>query len=84
MRCLIPKLRENRGWTQSELARLSGLSRQLIHNLEVNGTAPSIQTAFRLARTFDCKVEDLFENEEEPPESIRSNVWTPSYPLPRV
>jgi len=64
MRCLIPKLREERGWSQSELARRSNLSRQLIHNLELNKTFPSIQTAFRLAHTFGCKIESLFEDNE--------------------
>ena len=55
-------LRAERGWTQEDLGRAGGVSRQAIIALESNKHDPSLDLAFRLASTFGLKVEDLFEN----------------------
>ena len=55
-------LRAERGWTQEDLGRAVGVSRQAIIALESNKHDPSLDLAFRLASTFGLKVEDLFEN----------------------
>lgn len=57
------RLRERRtaaGWTQAELARRSGLTRQSIIHLETGKFVPSTAVALRLARELACRVEDLF------------------------
>lgn len=75
-------MRGDRAWSQAELAHRSGLSRQLIHTLELNKALPSIQTSFRLAHTFGCKVEDLFEEGDAPStENIPVQSIAPELPV---
>lgn len=62
MRNRLRVLRAERGWTQEELGRAVGVSRQAIIALESDKHDPSLDLAFRLASTFGLKVEDLFEN----------------------
>ncbi|MGR9049632.1 MULTISPECIES: helix-turn-helix transcriptional regulator [Halobacillus] len=58
-------LRAERRLSQSELAKLIGVSRQTIASLESNKYNPSLVLAFKIARTFDKNVEDIFTYEEE-------------------
>ena len=53
-------LRTQNGWTQQELGDRVGVSRQTIISLERGRYNPSILLAFRLARQFAVKIEDLF------------------------
>ena len=46
--------------TQQELAERAGVTRQTIIAIEGGRYTPSLELAFRLARTFDVGVEDLF------------------------
>ena len=62
MRNRLKALRAARGWTQEDLGRAVGVSRQAIIALESDKHDPSLDLAFRLASTFGVKVEDLFEN----------------------
>jgi putative transcriptional regulator len=56
----ITALRGERGWTQGELARRAGVSRQTINAIETGKFDPSLPVAFRLAKLFDAKIEDVF------------------------
>ena len=47
--------------TQQELADRAGCTRQTIVMLEQGKYVPSLALAFRIARTFDAKVEEVFE-----------------------
>jgi molybdate-binding protein/transcriptional regulator with XRE-family HTH domain len=49
-----------RGWSQDELARLSGLSRAGVSAIETGRLIPSAAAALALASAFECRVEDLF------------------------
>ncbi len=61
----IRRLRFDHGeMTQEELARLSGCTRQTIIALEAGRYTPSLALAFRIARSFGCRVEDVFTFEE--------------------
>ena len=51
--------------TQDELAKKIGVSRQTINSIEKNRYVPSTVLALKLAATFDKKVNDIFELEEE-------------------
>jgi len=51
--------------TQQELALRSGVTRQTIHAIEAAKYGPSLELAFRIARVFDKRVEDVFEFQEE-------------------
>jgi putative transcriptional regulator len=50
--------------TQEELAKQVGVSRQTIIAIESGRYTPSLGLAFRLARQFKCRVEDLFTLKE--------------------
>jgi putative transcriptional regulator len=58
----IRRLRFNAGkMTQEELADKVGVSRQTIVALEKNRYSPSLDLAFRIARVFNTKVEEVFQ-----------------------
>ena len=49
--------------TQEELANKLGVTRQTVVSLEIGKYDPSIGLAFRIARLFNVKIEDVFEYE---------------------
>jgi putative transcriptional regulator len=51
--------------TQQELARRSSVTRQTIHAIEAAKYGPSLELAFRIARVFDKRVEEVFAFEEK-------------------
>lgn len=55
--------RENAGLSQADLAAAVGVTRQTINAIERDRYDPSIELAFKLARYFDCQIEDLFDPE---------------------
>jgi putative transcriptional regulator len=62
----IRRLRfENGEMTQQQLADKAGVTRQTIIAIEAGKYAPSLTLAFRIARTFGVKVEDVFRYENE-------------------
>ncbi len=65
MKNILEKLRKERGIRQEELADILEVSRQTISSLEKGRYNPSIQLAFKIARFFDLKIEDIFIYEEE-------------------
>ena len=56
----LRELREARGWSQGELAERLEVSRQTINALETGKYDPSLPLAFRIARLFHSRIEDLF------------------------
>jgi len=56
----VRKAREERGWSQQELADRAGLSRTGISAIEAGRLIPSTAAALALAAAFNCRVEDLF------------------------
>lgn len=54
-------LRAERGWSQTDLAERVGVSRQTIQSIEVEKYEPSLGLAFKLARLFGLRIEELFE-----------------------
>lgn len=56
-------LRAQRDWTQADLAGRAGVSRQTINAIEKGKFDPSLPVAFRLARLFDKRIEDIFLDE---------------------
>ncbi|WP_197029333.1 helix-turn-helix domain-containing protein [Alicyclobacillus macrosporangiidus] len=63
MRIRLREARERAGLTQSELARLSGVSQSHISEIETNRTAPTVFVAKKLARVLGVSVDDLIEEE---------------------
>lgn len=46
--------------TQQQLAEMVGVSRQTIHAIEADKYVPSTVLAFKIARVFHKKAEDIF------------------------
>jgi putative transcriptional regulator len=61
----IRRLRFDHGeMTQEELASHAGCTRQTIIALEQGKYVPSIELAFKIARAFGVKLEEVFQYEE--------------------
>jgi len=58
-------LRATRNITQDTLAKELGVTRQTIHAIETGKYNPSLDLAFKLARYFETKIEDVFTYDEE-------------------
>jgi putative transcriptional regulator len=56
----LTERRLDRGWSQGELAKIAGVSRQTINAIETGRYEPSLSLALTLARVFRCSVEELF------------------------
>ncbi len=56
----IKVLRAERDWSQEDLARRVGVSRQTIHAVEKGKHVPSLTLAFALADAFETTVEGVF------------------------
>ena len=65
MKNRLEEIRKERGIKQEELAAALEVSRQTIGSLENGRYNPSITLAFKLARSFDMSIEDIFIYEEE-------------------
>lgn len=50
--------------TQEELADKVGVTRQTIIAIEKNKYVPSLNLAFRIAKTFNEKIENIFQYQE--------------------
>lgn len=60
----LKALRAERGWTQADLAVRVNVSRQTINAIEKGKFDPSLPVAFRVARLFNLKVEEVFIDEQ--------------------
>lgn len=56
----LRELREREGLSQGELALRLDVSRQTVNALETGKYDPSLPLAFRIARLFACRIEDVF------------------------
>ena len=64
----LKKMREAKGWSQGELARHLGVSRQTINAVETDKYDPSLPLALRMAKLFGVAVPELFIDHWEPEE----------------
>lgn len=65
MNNLIKEMRTAMGLTQDDLSEKLEVSRQTIISLEKGRYNPSLTLAFKLAKLFSCRIEDIFTPEEE-------------------
>jgi len=63
MKNRLKVLRAERNWSQDELAQKLEVSRQTVNALERGKYDPSLPLAFKLAKVFGLKIEDIFEPE---------------------
>ncbi|MFN4357653.1 helix-turn-helix transcriptional regulator [Sphingopyxis alaskensis] len=64
----VREYREAAGWSQGELARRLGVSRQTINAVETDKYDPSLPLALRMARLFALEVRELFIDHWNPKE----------------
>ena len=65
MKNKIEAIRTERGIRQDELAKALGVSRQTISSLENGRYNPSITLAYKIAKLFGMRIEEVFCFEEE-------------------
>ena len=56
---------ENGQMTQQQLADKTGVTRQTIIAIESGKYAPSLPLAFKIARTFEVPIENVFQYEDK-------------------
>jgi putative transcriptional regulator len=61
---------ENGEMTQQQLADKTGVTRQTIIAIEAGKYAPSLPLAFKIARTFNVPIENIFQFEDQKPASF--------------
>jgi putative transcriptional regulator len=69
--------------TQEQLAKKLGVTRQTIIAIEKDKYNPSLDLAFKMARIFGVKIEDIFVYEEQPQDHpikpLKPSIdWDPS------
>jgi putative transcriptional regulator len=60
MKTRLRELRAERDWSQGELAERLGVSRQTVNAIETEKYEPSLTLAFKIARLFNMKLEEIF------------------------
>ena len=63
MRNSLKALRAEREWTQADLADRLNVSRQTINAIEKEKFDPSLPVAFRIARLFELRIEEIFTDD---------------------
>lgn len=61
MKNQLKVLRAERDWTQAQLARALGVSRQTVNAIETGKFDPSLPLAFKIAHLFEMRIEDVFD-----------------------
>ncbi|WP_271077100.1 helix-turn-helix transcriptional regulator [Aurantiacibacter sp. MUD61] len=62
----VKHFREGQGWSQGELAKRLGVSRQTINAVETDKYDPSLPLALRMAKLFAVSVPEIFIDDWEP------------------
>jgi len=59
----LKSLRAEKGWSQAALGAELEISRQSVNAIETGRYDPSLPLAFKIARLFGCRIEDIFIDE---------------------
>ena len=62
MKNRVRDLRAERNWSQAELGERLEVSRQTINALETEKYDPSLPLAFKVARVFHLRIEEIFQD----------------------
>jgi putative transcriptional regulator len=64
MKNKLRELRTLRHWSQAEVGARLAVSRQTVNAIETGKYDPSLPLAFKIARLFDLRIEDIFSSRE--------------------
>lgn len=64
MKTRIAELRKENKLSQAELADIVGVTRQTITSIETEKYIASLLLAYKIAKYFNLKIEDVFDLEE--------------------
>ena len=67
MKTRLRVLRAEHDWTQEELGRRVGVSRQAVNAIETGKYDPSLPLAFKIAHVFGKRIEEIFFPDEKIP-----------------
>ena len=65
MKNRLRELRATKEWSQSDLAGRLDVSRQTVNAIETEKYDPSLPLAFKVARLFKMKIEDIFADNDK-------------------
>ena len=65
MKNTVSESRKQKKLSQEELAEAVGVTRQTITSIETGKYIASLPLAFRIAKFFELKIEDIFKMEDE-------------------
>ena len=65
MKNRLKVLRAERDWSQADLAQRLEVSRQSVNAIETGKFDPSLPLAFKLARLFGMRIEEIFTDDTD-------------------
>jgi DNA-binding Xre family transcriptional regulator len=66
MKTKLSKILFDKGWTEMELSRRTGLAQSYINRVKNARVVPTVRTAIRICRALDVAVEEAFVYEDRP------------------
>jgi putative transcriptional regulator len=59
----LRRMRAEKGWSQADLADKLEVSRQSVNAIETGKYDPSLPLAFKIARLFEKRIEEIFQDD---------------------
>jgi transcriptional regulator with XRE-family HTH domain len=66
MKTRLSKILYDKGWTEMDLSRRTGLAQSYINRVKNSRIVPTVRTAIRICRALDVAVEEAFVFEDKP------------------
>jgi len=66
MKTRLSKILYEKGWTEMDLSRRTGLAQSYINRVKNSRIVPTVRTAIRICRALDVAVEEAFVFEDKP------------------
>lgn len=74
MKNKLKLLRAEKKWSQATLGEYLNVSRQTVNAIETERYDPSLPLAFKIARLFECHIEDVFLDEDDSEADIETGI----------
>ena len=66
MKTRLSKILYDKGWTEMELSRRTGLAQSYINRVKNSRIVPTVRTAMKICQALEVPVEEAFVYEEKP------------------